>query len=251
MMVAALLTALALFSHNPQDPAPFFSSTTGENARATNWIGGFGAMWSRVLLTAFGFTSWLLPVGLAIWGARRFSGGRFANPGTKAVGLLLTALSLPALLALLLGTRQVAGEPIEAGGLLGQGIAAFTRSRFNTAGAAILLSAVFLLAIPLSTQISLADAVLVVRVKMIALFGKFSLGFSRRRERRIKDRLKRAVVLKHIEKSRQEERVPDFPAPPPAAPDRGDVPEVRLPPYGSPGGPFLPLPLPYQRPWVN
>ena len=44
---------------------------------------------------------------------------------------------------------------------------------------------------------------------------------------------------------------PDFPAPPPAAPDRGDVPEVRLPPYGSPGGPFLPLPLPYQRPWVN
>src|SRR5262245_40320850 len=42
-------------------------------------------------------------------------------------------------------------------------------------------------------------------------------------------------------------RAPGFHAPSPPAPH----PDVRPPPYGSPGGSFLPLPLPYQRPWVN
>ena len=39
---------------------------------------------------------------------------------------------------------------------------------------------------------------------------------------------------------------PAFTAPPPAAPDLRDIP----PPSGWPRG-FLPLSLPYQRPWVN
>jgi S-DNA-T family DNA segregation ATPase FtsK/SpoIIIE len=213
MLVGALLTALALASHNPQDPAPFFSSSTGENASAANWIGGFGAMWSRLLLTAFGFTSWLLPVLLAAWGVRRFTGKRFSNPGTKALGIVLLTISLPSLLSLLLSARELRGETIESGGLLGDAVSSFARARFNTIGAAILLSALVLLSIPLSTQFSLSDAVLLLRVRLITLFGRFSLGFSRRRERRMKDRLKRTVVLKHIEKSRQSEveGLADFP----------------------------------------
>src|SRR5205823_3075570 len=110
LVVAALLTALALFSHTPQDPVPFFSSTTGENARAANWVGGFGAMGSFLLLTLFGLTAWLLPAGLAAWGIRRFAGRRFVNAGTKAVGVVLLALSLPALLSILLGARDYRGE---------------------------------------------------------------------------------------------------------------------------------------------
>jgi len=205
LVVAGLLTALALFSHSPQDPVPFFSSTTGENARATNWVGGFGAMFSFLLLTAFGLTAWLLVAGLAAWGIRRFAGRRFVNAGTKAVGMVLLVLSLPALLSLLVGARDYRGETLDAGGLLGRGIADFTRARFNTAGSLILLSAIFLLSIPLSTQVSLGEALFHLRLKLIGLFGRFHLGFSRRRERRMKERLKRTVVMKHIEKSRQEE----------------------------------------------
>ncbi len=216
MIVGALLTALALLSHNPQDPAPFFSSSTGENASAANWVGGAGAMWSRMLLTAFGFPSWLLPVLLAVWGGRRFTGKRFANPGTKALGLVLLAISTPALVSLLLGAREIRGETIESGGLMGSAISSFARSRFNTAGATILLAALVLLSIPLSTQVSLSDAILLLRVKLVGLFGRFSLGISRRRERRLKDRLKRTVVLKHIEKSRQEEELLDLPLAAPA-----------------------------------
>jgi S-DNA-T family DNA segregation ATPase FtsK/SpoIIIE len=205
LVVAALLTALALFSHSPQDPVPFFSSTTGENARAANWVGGFGAMLSFLLLTAFGLTAWLLVAGLAAWGIRRFSARHFVNAGTKAVGLVLLVLSLPALLSLLLGTREFRGETLDSGGLLGRGIADFTRARFNTAGSLILLSAIFLLSVPLSTQVSLGEALFHLRLKLIGVFGRFHLGFSRRRERRMKERLKRTVVMKHIEKSRQED----------------------------------------------
>jgi S-DNA-T family DNA segregation ATPase FtsK/SpoIIIE len=203
LVVAGALTVLSLLSHSPQDPAPFFSSTTGENASATNWVGGVGAMWSRLLLTAFGLTGWLLAAGLAVWGSRRFLGKKFANPGTKAIGIALLTLSLPALLSILIGTREFRGEPIEAGGLLGAGIAGFVRSRFNTVGSLVLLSALLVLAIPLTTQLSLADAIFLLRVKLIGIFGRFTLGFFRRRERRMKERLKRSVVLKHIEKSRQ------------------------------------------------
>ncbi|HET9796326.1 MAG TPA: DNA translocase FtsK 4TM domain-containing protein [Thermoanaerobaculia bacterium] len=209
LVVAALLTALALFSHSPQDPVPFFSSTSGENARAANWIGGFGAMWSTVLLAVFGLSAWLLVAGLAAWGVQRFSAKRFVNPGTKAVGILLLALSLPALLAIVLGDRDFRGETLHSGGLLGSGIAGFVRARFNTPGSIILLSAVFLLSIPLSTQVSLGEALFHLKLRAIALFGRFRLGFTRRRERQMKERLKRIVVQKHIEKSRQEEPVDD------------------------------------------
>ena len=47
-------------------------------------------------------------------------------------------------------------------------------------------------------------------------------------------------------------RVPrEFRAPLPTAPPPGHVPDVRPPPYGSPGGGFTPLPFIYHRPWVN
>jgi hypothetical protein len=47
-------------------------------------------------------------------------------------------------------------------------------------------------------------------------------------------------------------RVPrEFRAPLPTPPAPGHVPDVRSPPYGPPGGGFTPLPLMYQRPWVN
>lgn len=205
LVVVAVLTVLSLLSHSPQDPAPFFSSTTGENARPANWIGGFGAVWSRLLLTAFGFTSWLLPAALLFWGIRRFAGNRFASPGTKAAGVVLMIVSLPALVSLLFGPRELKGEPVESGGLLGTAIGGFVRARFNTAGSIILLSALVLLAIPLATQVSLSEALFLVRVRMIGIFGRFTLGFARRRERRMKERLRRTVVSKHIEKARHEE----------------------------------------------
>ena len=44
--------------------------------------------------------------------------------------------------------------------------------------------------------------------------------------------------------------LPDFPPPPPTAPPPEHVPELQPSPYGAPGA-LLPLPLPYQRPWVN
>jgi DNA segregation ATPase FtsK/SpoIIIE, S-DNA-T family len=218
LIVAGILTVLSLLSHSPQDPAPFFSSTTGENARAANWVGGVGAVWSRMLLTAFGFTGWLFALGLAVWGSRRLLGGRFSNPGTKAIGIALLAVSLPALLSILIGSREFRGEPIEAGGLLGAGISGFVRSRFNTVGSLVLLSALLVLAIPLATQLSLADAIFLARVRLIGVFGRFTLGFFRRRERRMKERLKRSVIVKHIEKSRQEaETLADFPLRPESA----------------------------------
>ena len=57
---------------------------------------------------------------------------------------------------------------------------------------------------PLSTQVSLADVLFGLRVRLAGLFSRFQLGWARTRDRRTKERLRRTVVTKHLEKAKRE-----------------------------------------------
>ena len=43
-----------------------------------------------------------------------------------------------------------------------------------------------------------------VRVRLVALLSRFRLGWARNRDRRTKERLRRTVVAKHLEKARKD-----------------------------------------------
>jgi len=58
--------------------------------------------------------------------------------------------------------------------------------------------------VPLSTQVSLADVLFGLRVRLAGLFSRFQLGWARTRDRRTKERLRRTVVTKHLEKAKRE-----------------------------------------------
>ena len=121
LLLAGVLIALSLLSHDPADPS-LFSHSSGEAAVLTapaNWIGGFGSSLSAALYAAVGFAAWALPILLLIAGWKRFWQRPIANPATKAAGFGLLALSVPALLSLALARRTFFGEEIEAGGVLG------------------------------------------------------------------------------------------------------------------------------------
>jgi S-DNA-T family DNA segregation ATPase FtsK/SpoIIIE len=204
LILVGVLTALSLLSFDPRDPNLFSVTAGGEAASPNNWIGGFGASLSAALYALVGLGAWGVPVLLLLWGWRMFSQRPVENPATKATGFALLFVSIPALLSLGLGRRSLFGEQAEAGGVVGRAIADAARGRLGTTGAALLAAALLLIAVPLSTQVSLAEVFAGLRIRFAGLLSRMRIGWVRRRDRRTKERLRRAVVAKHIEKARRE-----------------------------------------------
>ncbi len=204
LILVGVLTALSLLSHDPRDPNLFSITAGGEAASPNNWIGGFGASLSAALYALVGFAAWGVPVLLLLWAWRMFRQRPVESPATKAAGFVLLFVSIPALLSLGFGRRPLFGEEAEAGGVVGRAIAEAARGRLGTTGAALLAAALLLIAVPLSTQVSLADVFAGQRIRLASLLGRITVGWVRRRDRRTKERLRRAVVAKHLEKARRE-----------------------------------------------
>ncbi|MCA1581580.1 MAG: DNA translocase FtsK [Acidobacteria bacterium] len=205
LLLTGALVALSLLSHDGADPSLFSHSVGNPVAAAgpANWIGTFGASLSAALYAAGGFAAWAIPVLFLFWGWRRFWQRPFSNPATKAAGFAVLALAVPALLSLALGRRTLAGEEMDAGGVIGRAASEAARSRLGTTGAALLCSALVLLAIPLATQVSLAEVFLGLRIRFAGLWSRGTVRWARRRDHRTRERLRRTVVAKHLEKARQ------------------------------------------------
>ncbi len=205
LLLAGLLAALSLASYDPHDPNIFSWTAGGEAASPTNWIGGVGASLAAALYSIFGLAAWGATGLLFVLGWRRFWARPLPNPGTKAAGFGLGLVSVPMLLALTLGHRRLRGEDMDTGGVVGRAFADAFRSRIGTTGAVLCALTLVLLAVPLATQVSLADVFLRLRVRFASVAGRLTVGWARSRDRRTKERLRRTVVTKHLEKAKKEE----------------------------------------------
>ena len=205
LVLAGLLAALALLSFDPRDPNIFSWTAGGEAANPNNWIGGFGASLATALYALFGLAAWGVTGLVLVLGWRRFWGRPLPNPASKAAGIGLLLFSLPMLISLALGRRRLYGEEAETGGIVGRALADAFRSRIGTTGAVLVAATLVLLAIPLATQVSLGDVFLNLRVRFAGLASRLTVGWARRRDRRTKERLRRTVVTKHLEKVRKDE----------------------------------------------
>ncbi len=202
MLLAGVMASLALLSYDARDPNIFSWTAGGEAASPNNWIGGFGASLAAALYTLFGLAAWGVIGVFLVLGWRRFWGRSLPNPGSKAAGILLLAFSLPMLISLSFGRRRLYGEETETGGIIGRVLGDAFRSRLGMTGAVLLAVTLVLLAIPLATQVSLGDVFLKLRVRFAGVLGRLTVGWARHRDRRTKERLRRTVVAKHLEKAR-------------------------------------------------
>jgi len=202
LLLAGLLAALALLSFDPRDPNIFSWTAGGEAASPNNWIGGFGASLGAALYALFGFAAWGVTGLVFVLGWRRFWGRPLPNPASKAAGIGTLLFSLPMLISLALGRRRMFGEEAETGGIVGRALADAFRGRIGTTGAVLVAGTLVLLAVPLATQVSLGDVFLRLRVRFAGLLSRLTVGWARRRDRRTKERLRRTVVTKHLEKAR-------------------------------------------------
>jgi S-DNA-T family DNA segregation ATPase FtsK/SpoIIIE len=151
----ALLLFLSLASYSPLDPSLNSASVLNPSHAARNWVGIVGAFLSDLVLQFFGIGAFLLPVLLALMGARWFRSRKIASPLAKALGALWLLIFVPALLALLPGhVRWMDAIPLE--GLLGRIVGDALIHYFNLAGAYIVCVTVLAVSLYLSTAFSFA-----------------------------------------------------------------------------------------------
>ena len=156
LFVCSAILFLALVSYSPRDPSLNTAASLGSHT-ASNWIGLFGAMISDLLLQSVGVCAILLPVALALLGARWFKSRDVASPAAKALGAAILLTFSPALLALLPFHLHWKGAvPIE--GLLGRILGDVLLHYFNTIGAYIVAATVVAVALYLSTAFSFSAA---------------------------------------------------------------------------------------------
>ncbi|SMC24509.1 DNA translocase FtsK [Desulfacinum hydrothermale DSM 13146] len=157
ILTATILVGCSLVSFNPADPT-FFGSTTAQKP-PHNWVGALGANLAWCLLFVLGVGAYALPA-VGLWLGYAFLRGRNPLPygRIQVLGLILLVLSLIGLASLHAAKITFLGTQVLPGGQLGALMAAFLRARVNDLGAHILMGALFLIALILSTPFSLRAA---------------------------------------------------------------------------------------------
>jgi S-DNA-T family DNA segregation ATPase FtsK/SpoIIIE len=192
-----LLTSLATF--DPADPAVFFKAGRGEPAR--NFIGPLGAFLAELFIPQlFGLAALMLPLVLGLVGWKLFWCRPLEAAYTKASGVTLLLLSLTALLALSVGTVNVDGEPVRAGGAIGELLAGRLVAGFNRPGAYILLATALFVSIILATQFSFAAFLSVIGKSVSARLRVVTTAWARLSETRRKEKMRREVLRKHAQR---------------------------------------------------
>jgi S-DNA-T family DNA segregation ATPase FtsK/SpoIIIE len=197
VMAIGISLAAAILTYHPRDSSAFYTST---ETQIHNAIGYYGATLAWIFLGFFGFASILFPAVMLAGGWNRFWGRDIEYFHTKLIGFVILCLSLPPLFDLALGKVWLRGALIAAGGYLGHEINAAVSGNLNTSGAVIALVTALLVGLLLATRISLAAVFLLIHQQFLALGRMLSLHWARLSERRRKEKMKDAIVRKHLEK---------------------------------------------------
>jgi S-DNA-T family DNA segregation ATPase FtsK/SpoIIIE len=144
LAAVAVLVVLCLITSSPEDRS--FISTGNGLPGTKNWIGVVGANIAAVLLSAFGWTAYLIPLLIALIAWRVFQSETLVPRPSRVAGYIFFAVSLSGLVSLFGGYGAIVGEAAA------HGIAYF----IGSIGAGILLTAVFISSVILITNFTLA-----------------------------------------------------------------------------------------------
>src|SRR5689334_12197131 len=197
ILALGICLSLALLTYHPDDSSAFYTST---NTAVANWIGYYGATIAWLFVSFFGFAGILFPAALLILGWNRFWGKELEFLQTKLIGFALLVITAPPLLDLAIGKVWVRGALLPSGGYLGAEIHRAAAANLNGAGAAIVLVTTALIGILLATRISLAAIFLGLHAQLSAVGRASSFQWVRFTERRRKEKMKEALVRKHLDK---------------------------------------------------
>ncbi|HEV7485869.1 MAG TPA: DNA translocase FtsK [Thermoanaerobaculia bacterium] len=196
ILAAGISLSLALLTYHPDDSSAFYTST---NSAVANSIGYYGATIAWLFVGFFGFASLLFPGALLVAGWNRICAKEIEYLQTKAIGFVILIIAAPPLCDLAFGKVWLRGALIPSGGYLGQELNRAASANLNGIGAAIVLVTTMLVGLLLATRISLAAIFVALHRKLLGLGRAFSLQWARFTERRRKEKMKTAIVRKHLD----------------------------------------------------
>jgi S-DNA-T family DNA segregation ATPase FtsK/SpoIIIE len=120
-----------------------------------NWVGAFGANIAGPLIGLLGIGAYGLVIA-GLWASwRLFTGPSIERAWLRTLGIVLLILSIMALSALDWGSSVLQGHEFKTGGLIGKVLADLLLKHLSALGSHILLIAMFLIALLLSTPFTL------------------------------------------------------------------------------------------------
>jgi S-DNA-T family DNA segregation ATPase FtsK/SpoIIIE len=211
LLAVAAFLALSLGSHHPQDPSLLHSVPA--DAHAHNWAGSVGAQVSAVAFGFFGLTCFLIPLFLLVAGWRRLRRRGSPRVVGRGFGAALLLAATPALLQIGFGRIIWTDGSIKTGGAFGVLLSDFLQSRLNLAGTLVVLASAVTLGTALAVQSTLGNVLAAWRDHVRQLWQNWTLARERRLERREKERNRRRVITKHLQRVAEEKQKK---SPPPA-----------------------------------
>jgi S-DNA-T family DNA segregation ATPase FtsK/SpoIIIE len=194
----ALLWLVALASYSPADPVWFFKA--GGPDQPANFAGRVGAFLAEASYQLVGFGSFLIPTVLGVAGWHYFWCRALSAPLTKAIGGLGLLAGVATLLALALGDVEFGGELVPAGGVTGAAVAGVLTEYLNRTGSIIVVVAVSWLSVIAATHLSFGQLFTDGAAAMGRAFSRAWLGLRAWRERSERQRQRRDVVRKHLDR---------------------------------------------------
>ncbi len=209
----ALVLFLALISHDLADPSFSTFSTAKQSAEVKNFIGLTGAYLTSVLVDFLGLASFWPVAALLILAWRLFLGRSFSRPWLASIGILLLLLSSAGFFSMLFPRLESFWPETPGGGLLGDYLAQGLYRALNPVGAVLLVVATGLIAILLTTGLSVISS-------GRALFSslrtaKASLDTAQVKRREKSERAKRLHEVLDRRKERKKPKVKEKKAPAP------------------------------------
>ena len=198
LFALSVLWLIALVSYDPADPVWFFN--TGSDAVPTNFAGRIGAFLAELSFQLVGYGAYLTPLIIAGAGWHYFWCRALDAPSTKAFGGLLLYCCTAALLALAFGTVEAGEKAFRAGGSVGNALAGFLAEYLNRTGSIVLILTLLFLAIILSTQFSFGRLSAAVGSMIADQFAAAVGAIRARRDERQREKQRREVLRKHLEK---------------------------------------------------
>ncbi|MCS6884880.1 MAG: DNA translocase FtsK [Acidobacteriota bacterium] len=210
LIAISLILLLSLVSYEPTDPSWNVSSVEVETV---NWIGSLGAWMADAFLQIFGLSAFLIPLILITVGWRTLRQHKLIFLQARLWGVTAIVVSVAGLLSL--PQMPLYKDNIRLGGLVGYLLARFFEQFLNKTGAAIVFVLFLLLALMLTTRLSIntiLDAA--ITRSFLQIIVSLELGFrhwlseqvaalkQRLRELKAKRAERRATASQHMSTSR-------------------------------------------------
>lgn len=203
-LLLVIVLGVSLFSFHPDDYV--WGINTGRASGTHNLFGTVGAHLSGWIFHLIGFSSFWLVIVPLVMAFFTFSGKKLLSPLKNGLALLFLLLSFSGILGLHFPDPVLfRGGEVWNGGLLGYYIAAFMQEMLNSFGAYVLLAAIFIISLMISTRFSFGLVISGAFLELKLLFKKTREYLAKRKEKRRKKKARVETV--RMEKARPRQKV--------------------------------------------